>query len=234
MQSSETISATKLQSLGGQATAKKLRQESIERYYQTPSLCEQCGNIIHVEDLQVAQVRRKRFCNRVCVTRFTKNRLGSGKEYFCDNCKCKLDLKRNERGKIKYRKFCDGCYKLNRVSQSPTLTAEQKLKPNIYDFENQTKGSLFARRKNWQSASSTLRKKARIIYDSSGSPKKCYVCGYDKHYEVSHKKPVSCFQDDAKVSDINDISNLVALCRNCHWEFDHGMLKVNMSWNATK
>ena len=35
---------------------------------------------------------------------------------------------------------------------------------------------------------------------------------------------MSDFSDDAKISEINDIRNLIALCPNHHWEFDNGKL----------
>jgi len=212
-----------IQSLGGIATAIKLRKESIERYYKNPKICKRCGKVIDVGDLQVAQVRRKDFCDKVCAAKFTKNK--KVKVDYCFGCGCKLMPTRNENGKLLHRKYCDECFKKNRFSLSPSLSPEQKLEPEKYAFENQTKGSLFSRRKNWQSASSSLRKNARIVYDKSGYPKKCNICGYDKHYEVSHKKPVASFPDEASVSDINHISNLIALCRNCHWEFDNGIIK---------
>lgn len=215
---------TEIQSLGGKATATKLRKESIDKYYQNPKICKQCGNIIEVGNIQVAQVRRKDFCNKICSAKFTKNR--KSKDDYCFGCGCKLTTIRNEVGKLLHRKYCDGCFKKNRFSLSPSLSAEQKLEPEKYAFENQTKGSLFSRRKNWQSASSALRKNARIVYDKSGHPKQCNVCGYNKHYEVSHKKSVASFSDETKVSDINHISNLVALCRNCHWELDNGLIQL--------
>lgn len=49
----------------------------------------------------------------------------------------------------------------------------------------------------------------------------CSKCGYDKHFEVCHIKPISSFSDDTLLSQINDISNIIALCPNCHWEFDN-------------
>jgi transcriptional regulator with GAF, ATPase, and Fis domain len=30
----------------------------------------------------------------------------------------------------------------------------------------------------------------------------------------------------ATLDEVNSETNLVALCRNCHWEFDHGFLEV--------
>lgn len=50
---------------------------------------------------------------------------------------------------------------------------------------------------------------------------KCSKCGYDKHFEVCHIKPISSFSPDTLLIEINDVSNLIALCPNCHWEFDH-------------
>lgn len=53
---------------------------------------------------------------------------------------------------------------------------------------------------------------------------KCEVCGYDKHVEVCHRKPVSSFHGGATISEINALDNLVILCPNHHWEFDNGFL----------
>jgi predicted restriction endonuclease len=44
------------------------------------------------------------------------------------------------------------------------------------------------------------------------------------HVNVCHKRPVSDFPDDAKISEINDINNLIGFCKNHHWEFDNGYL----------
>lgn len=58
---------------------------------------------------------------------------------------------------------------------------------------------------------------------------KCCKCGYDKHFEVAHIKPISEYSEDALLIEINNPSNLLALCPNCHWEFDN--LKVPLSGN---
>jgi len=49
----------------------------------------------------------------------------------------------------------------------------------------------------------------------------CCKCGYDKHFEVCHIKPISSFPPDTLLIDINHPDNLMALCPNCHWEFDN-------------
>ena len=50
---------------------------------------------------------------------------------------------------------------------------------------------------------------------------KCCKCGYDKHIEICHIRPISDFPPETFLSEVNDISNLIALCPNCHWEHDH-------------
>lgn len=87
-----------------------------------------------------------------------------------------------------------------------------------------TKGELFSKRKNWQSARTAIRKLADSIFKNSNKPKECAICGYNKHIEIAHIKGVSEFSNNDLVSQINDIDNLIALCPNHHWEFDSNQL----------
>ncbi len=71
----------------------------------------------------------------------------------------------------------------------------------------------------------------RTIYFHSkvimkGTPKQCFVCGYDKFVDICHIVAVRTFEKTAKVSDINSRSNLVYLCPNHHHELDGGLLKL--------
>jgi predicted restriction endonuclease len=59
----------------------------------------------------------------------------------------------------------------------------------------------------------------------SDKPKKCSNCSYDKHYEVCHIKDVKHFPEESFLSEVNQIDNLISYCRNCHWEFDNGLLQ---------
>jgi len=52
-------------------------------------------------------------------------------------------------------------------------------------------------------------------------PNCCKKCNYSKHTEVCHIKAIKDFPLDTKISVINSKDNLVKLCPNCHWEFDH-------------
>lgn len=54
----------------------------------------------------------------------------------------------------------------------------------------------------------------------------CFICGYSKHVELAHIKPISSFSEQSLLKDINSKNNVVQLCPNCHWEFDNGLVSL--------
>jgi hypothetical protein len=72
---------------------------------------------------------------------------------------------------------------------------------------------------------SRLREDARQVY-LTARPYRCVHCGYDKYIEVCHRRPLASFPDETPISVANSLDNLLGLCRNCHWEFDHGLLQL--------
>jgi len=70
-----------------------------------------------------------------------------------------------------------------------------------------------------------LRQDARRVY-LPAMPYRCVCCGYAKHIEVCHKRSLTSFSLDTPISVVNSLDNLVGLCPNCHWEFDHGLLQL--------
>ena len=54
----------------------------------------------------------------------------------------------------------------------------------------------------------------------------CSICGYDKHVELCHIKPLSEFNDSDLLSLVNSEDNIIQLCRNCHWELDNGLINL--------
>ncbi len=73
---------------------------------------------------------------------------------------------------------------------------------------------------------SRVRAIARKVYIRSNKSKSCEICGYTLIFHVCHKEPIYMFSNDTKLSIINDINNLIALCPNHHWEFDNGYLDI--------
>ena len=90
-----------------------------------------------------------------------------------------------------------------------------------------TKGELLIRSKSKADAASAIRKHARKLYFYVNSRKECKLCAYDKHVEVAHIKAVSSFPPTATLAEINSIDNLIGLCPNCHWEYDHGYFSLS-------
>lgn len=99
--------------------------------------------------------------------------------------------------------------------------------PNIVNWSSVTLGDCSKKFPNIFQKHARIRSMSRRIYNNSGLPKQCYICGYNRHYQVCHKKPISAFNDDNTIAEVNDISNLIALCPNHHWELDHGFLTLN-------
>lgn len=142
------------------------------------------------------------------------------------NSKCSLCKK--EFYKSDYKKslsksghvFCGKTCK----NQAQRIGGVEGMLPSQYgSIGRATKGELInSSSANWNNK---VRSDARRVYNTSSSPKHCVYCGYDTHYEVCHIRAVSDFPPEALVSDINALSNLVALCPNHHWEFDNGKLQ---------
>ena len=64
------------------------------------------------------------------------------------------------------------------------------------------------------------------VYVAKHRPRVCISCGYNKFAETAHIRPVADFPATATFAEINHPTNLVMLCPNCHWEFDHQMMSL--------
>lgn len=70
-----------------------------------------------------------------------------------------------------------------------------------------------------------IRQNARL-YSKYFYPLKCMLCDYDKHYEVCHVRDIKDFTGEETLYEVNNKTNLIHLCPNCHWEFDHNQLDL--------
>ena len=189
----------KIGSPGGKATAIKLRNEALKRYYDNPSYCKECGKVLAVKDGQkVRDTRKKSFCNQSCSAKYN-NRNVDRRKGTCQQCGTRISSQRI---------YCKACFSVHDFTRITDLT----------------KRELFKSAKNYTSARSQIGRHARKIYDMSNKTKECVYCGYDKYVEICHIKDVCSFEDHICIGQINDISNLICLCRNHHWEFDNDLL----------
>lgn len=164
--------------------------------------CENCNNEFNKTNSDILRTNHN-FCCRGCAAIFN-NKLHPKKQkinHYCIICKKLLTKK---------RKYCDDCLKNKQIDWTKIT-----LKEVIY-YSGQMDSNRYAR----------IRDRAKRVYLSSNKPKKCYICGYDKHFEICHIKPIHLFDLSTPIATVNNINNLVALCPNCHWEFDNGLFKL--------
>lgn len=232
-------------SAGGRTRALIQKQEAMSRideYNKHPNLCLYCNQpILAPYDKQLRETKRKKFCCKSCATKYNNelqlhNVNGKNNSQSIINQKTDeeiIDIFHNSDNLTdfcrklgyKYKVGTNNLFFNKRLEQLSLNVDDLVTKTNAID--NVTKGELFNRRSNWQNARSTIQKNARKNYNESDKPKQCIICGYDKHYEVAHIKAVSEFGDNALISEINDIENLVALCPNHHWEYDNNELDIS-------
>lgn len=148
---------------------------------------------------------------------------------YCKHCGKIIFLDINQKThNIKKKKFCNRtCAAIFNNSKFPKRIKKEKSRKEKIDIVGiRTKGEMLSLRKTWQGYRSAIAKHARKIFKESDKDKKCFTCGYDKHYDVAHIKPVSDFSENVLILKINDINNLIALCPNCHWEYDNGLIEL--------
>ncbi len=138
---------------------------------------------------------------------------------FCSkSCSASYSNKKNpKRKKRKY--FCIICNKEIGYRQQYC----QEHNKNFTDWNSITYAEILNKRSYQKN--SRIRNLARIEYHKLNSCV-CANCGYDKHIEVCHIKPISEHSQDTKISEINKPTNLIGLCPNCHWELDNGLLTI--------
>ncbi len=98
------------------------------------------------------------------------------------------------------KKVCESCYKSRRCVLENKKLNELKNKNQV------------------------VRHHSRTIALENTADKSCMLCGYDKHVQACHIKPVSEFDENCTVAEVNALENLILLCPNCHWEFDNGLI----------
>jgi hypothetical protein len=153
-----------------------------------------------------------KFCSSSCAATYSNSRRPpKGKKYFCD-CGELIGIG----WKFKRYKHCKKCV--------------DEISHNYRDWTKITLKDLFLKLNRYQ-AHARIRSLARAIVRKKGK-QVCASCSYNKHVEVCHIVPIKNFDETISIAKINEENNLICLCPNCHWEFDHGLLDINMQGNA--
>ena len=145
------------------------------------------------------ETNNPKFCSRSCAAKHNNRKSPKRKpEHKCLDCGAPRSAQRQR---------CRSCYvKWSRNRSLENITLEEA----VLRYKNHGRASAFA----------LVRTRARAVVKKAGRGSECEWCGYDKHTEVAHRKGISEFPTETKLDEINDPSNLLCLCPNCHWEHD--------------
>lgn len=140
------------------------------------------------------ETNNPKFCSRSCSTIISnKNIPKRSVEGKCESCKCPIRSS---------RKYCKSCF--HEVRDAKDITLQEAI------YEKHHRSSAFALVR----ARARSSKKALEI-------KCCEKCGWQHHVEVCHKRPIADYPLTSLLSEINAEDNLLILCPNCHWLYDH-------------
>lgn len=159
-----------------------------------------CNKEFDKKPNQIAKTKHN-FCSRSCSVAYNnkKRPKKQRKPSFCKECGVEVLLRRT---------LCDEC--------NPNCVDWASITLRDYKSHNCIQSNKFRK----------LRHLSKSAYKRSKKPQQCCNCGYSKHIEICHIKPVYMYDLDTPVSVVNAIDNLIALCPNCHWELDNGLISL--------
>ena len=175
------------------------QREAIAEYLICPNTCEHCSEPIVPKGRETAaSMRMRRFCSLRCAGLYAWKATHPDFDPRAPKCRtCDQPARKQRKGG--YAKWCSECRPKSQRGTYPSDMVAYVTKARA--------------------------KRYGITYHAETMmcdvPRICAHCGYDKHVEIAHVKPVSSFPQTALLLEINSRSNLLHLCPNCHWEFDH-------------
>jgi hypothetical protein len=178
--------------------------------------CPRCGYTTEKKTNMTNHVNRKNMCKPVLndnnLNLYIQKLLENPK--ICKNCNKEFSRTDNKKRHDKICKYNETKrIKVKELKESQNLNIKDK---QIAKLSKQLENS----RLLCNTSKEKIRSQSRNKYKKSGLPLKCLYCNYSKHVHISHIKEIKDFGLGDKVTDINKLSNLVALCSNCHFEMD--------------
>lgn len=151
---------------------------------------------------------------------------------YCLNCQVVFN-KHNSECKRSPRHFCSrscaASYNNKGVQRNPPKPKQESIKlatekiKQLTIAEYQSRNSVKNKHPSWKN--SHIRDFNRN-WNKELRQLPCQKCGYSAHVELAHIKPLSEFNSNAILAEVNNPRNILVLCPNHHWEFDHGILNL--------
>lgn len=193
-------------------------EKSFDTYY-TTYCSRSCGNKARTAKNEVKYLKNPKLCKQ-CEGPIPYR--GRHDSVFCSRA-CSAKFNNARRAKKEYT--CSNCGVVKKQTRRTTLCRNCRFVVIVHEFGKQAVSdfkSTFARHK-YQLVRHHAHRVASILRMS----KRCFVCGYDKHVELAHKKAIYLFDVTVTLNEINAKENLVYLCPNHHWELDNGILNLS-------
>lgn len=176
-----------------------------------------CKNCMKEVNKPPSQIKKSKsgnhFCSRSCASKVnnTGRQRNPPKERTCNRCDIKYFISPSHQS----TRLCGVCAESRResIDNIKNLTLKE------YREKNSVKG----KHRSW--ANVHVRNFTRS-WNRHLQGKSCENCGYDKHTEFCHIIAVCDFPEDTQLKVVNSEENIAILCRNCHWEFDKGLLTI--------
>lgn len=122
----------------------------------------------------------------------------------CNSISC--DLCGKKRRKKSRNPLCRSCYDSKRQER---IINDERLIGDVFYADGSNKYNY-------------IRGIAFNLVSSLKLEKICQCCNFSKGVQICHKRAISDFPVDTPMNKVNNIDNLILLCPNCHWLFDHG------------
>jgi hypothetical protein len=164
--------------------------------------CKKVRNCLNCQE----STSNKKFCSTKCAAIFNNK----PQPRYCQQCNNQICLG------FSNAKYCKACRHKTTNKKASKQYVDWSLVPLQYLFD---KLPIFQ-------ANARIRALSRQIYRYANKEICCSNCGYSKFIEVCHIKAIANFPKETPISVVNALSNLIGLCPNCHWELDHGLLKI--------
>ena len=182
--------------------------------------CQECNTLTYKNPLQYKRYNNH-FCSNTCYLQWRKKQVKiESIELICKKCQ-----KQFKKKKINYRPnrnyFCSNkcSSKYHAIQRSKKKVLKGTLQESLVVTPT---GNKFSK----------VRQYARNFYHKEASY--CQHCNFQHYVEVCHIKPISEFQLDSLIAEINAEENILLLCPRCHWELDHNLLLLEEIGNYLK
>lgn len=158
--------------------------------------------------IELKNKNQKKFCSRSCAAKHNNTLFPKKEPALTAKCKtidCTAIVK------SKSRAYCSSC-----IQNKKHIRGLESSESTIEELVKRTGSNRYDR----------IRINAHNLYKEEKKKPLCQCCGYNKHIEICHIQSIASFPKETKIKVVNAIENILFLCPNCHWEFDHDILNI--------